>query len=116
MFLWEAPSGRTIRVFNGHHYTMFDQLMLSWHDSVDRMAEGWAGLAAHLDGIDYGLDFVYLTSTASPVMWDNAPPNPYMPDLLRRWNDAGRGPTVRYATFDDLRERAMTVPDEALPR
>ena len=74
--------GRTIRVFNGHHYTMFDQLMLSWHDSVDRMAEGWAGLATRLDDIGYGLDFVYLTSTAAPVMWDNAPPNPFMPDLL----------------------------------
>jgi hypothetical protein len=116
MFLWEAPSGRTIRVFNGHHYTMFDQLMLSWHDSVDKMAEGWAGLAQRLEDIDYGLDFVYLTSTAAPVMWDNAPPNPFMPDLLARWNAADRGPAVRYATFDDLRDRVMQVPDETLPR
>ena len=93
MFLWEAPSGRTLRVFNGHHYTMFDQLMLSWHDSVDRMAEGLGRSSTRGSmSIDYGLDFVYLTSTASPVMWDNAPPNPYMPDLLQRWNDAERGP------------------------
>lgn len=116
IFLWEAPSGRTIRVFNGHHYTMFDQLLLSWHDSVDRMAEGWSSLSTWLDGIGYGLDFVYLTSTAAPVMWDNAPPNPYMPDLLARWNAAGHGPSVRYATFDDLRQRVLEVPEETLPR
>lgn len=115
MFMWEAPSGRSLRVFNGHHYTMFDQLLLAWHDSVDRMAEGWANLAHWLDGIDYGLDFVYLTSTCSPVMWDNAPPNPFMPDLLQRWNEAGHGPTVRYATFDDLRERALAIPESELP-
>jgi alpha-mannosidase len=114
MFLWEAPSGRSIRVFNGHHYTMFDQLMLAWHDSVDRMAEGWAGLAQRLDEIEYPLDFVYLTSTCSPVMWDNAPPNPFMPDLIRRWNEADHGPPVRYATFDDLRERALAVPEAEL--
>jgi alpha-mannosidase len=115
LFLWEAPSGRALRVFNGHHYTMFDQLLLAWDDSVDRMTEGWNALAGTLRDIDYPLPFVYLTSTCSPIMWDNAPPNPFLPDLIRRWNESGRTPRVRYATLDDLRERAHAVPDSELP-
>jgi hypothetical protein len=114
MFLWEAPSGRKIRVWNGNHYTMFDQLLYSWEDSVDRMAEGWAAYERHLEAMGYPHDFFYLTTTCSPVMWDNAPNNPYLPDLIRRWNESGRGPRVRYATFDDLRARAATVPDDKL--
>lgn len=116
MFLWEAPSGRTLRVFNGNHYTMFDQLLHTWDDSVDRMREGWGAYEARLREMGYPFDFAYLTSTCSPVMWDNAPPNPFLPDLIRRWNEAECGPAVRYATFDDLRERAMRVPDAALRR
>ena len=113
MFLWEAPSGRKLRVFNGNHYTMFDQLLLAWDDSVERMRDGWHAHAATLEQLGYPLDFVYLTSTCSPIMWDNAPPNPFLPDLIHRWNveTADEGlPHIRYATFDDLRERAMQVP------
>lgn len=115
MFLWEAPSGRKLRVFNGNHYTMFDQLLNAWDDSVERMQEGWGAHQKRLTELEYPLDFVYLTSTCSPVMWDNAPPNPFMPDLIRRWNEADCGPRISYSTFDDLRERAMRVPDSQLP-
>ncbi len=76
MFLWEAPSGRTIRVWNGNHYTMFDQILNSWDDSVDRMAESWGKYSKHLERLGYPFDFFYLTSTCAPVMWDNAPNNP----------------------------------------
>ncbi len=116
MLLWEAPSGRTLRVFNGNHYTMFDQLLLAWDDSVERMQLGWQAYQQRLQQIGYPLDFVYLTTTCSPVMWDNAPPNPFLPDLIQRWNAADCGPHIRYATFDDLRQRAMQVPDAHLPR
>jgi hypothetical protein len=115
MFMWEAPSGRRLRVLNGHHYTMFDQVMFAWDDSVDRMAEGWDILAARLRDLDYALPFVYLTSTCSPVMWDNAPPNPFLPSLIQRWNEAGRGPRVGYVTLDDVRERALGVPEADMP-
>jgi len=115
MFLWEAPSGRKLRVWNGNHYTMFDQLLTAWDDSVDRMAEGWKKYEQHLESIGYPFDFFYLTSTCSPVMWDNAPNNPFLPDLVERWNKAGRGPMVRYATLGDLRARASSIPDSELP-
>jgi alpha-mannosidase len=115
MFMWEAPSGRRLRVLNGHHYTMFDQLLLAWDDSVERMADGWNVLTQRLQDIRYQLPFVYLTSTCSPVMWDNAPPNPFLPDLVQRWNDSRLGPPVRYVTLDDVRERALAVPEAELP-
>jgi alpha-mannosidase len=115
MFLWEAPSGRKIRVFNGNHYTMFDQLLYAWDDSVDRMAKGWAEFSGNLEKQKYPHDFVYLTTTCSPVMWDNAPPNPFLPSLVQRWNEARNGPPIRYATFDDLRLRAAQTPDSQLP-
>jgi hypothetical protein len=115
LFAWQAPSGRRLRVFNGSHYTMFDQLLNVWDDSVERMAEGWDAFHARLTRIDYRLPFVCLTSTCSPIMWDNAPPNPYLPDLIRRWNEQPRGPRIRYATFDDLRERVLRIPDDDVP-
>lgn len=115
LFDWRAPSGRRLRVFNGSHYTMFDQLLNAWDDSVDRMAEGWKAFHERLCSGGYRLPFVYLTSTCSPIMWDNAPPNPFMPDLIRRWNEEGRGPRIRYATFDDLKDRIARVPEEQIP-
>jgi len=115
LFAWEAPSGRRLRVFNGNHYTMFDQLLNAWDDSVERMAAGWDALHDRLRRSGYRLPFVYLTSTCSPVMWDNAPPNPYLPDLIRRWNEQERGPRIRYATPDDLRTRILRVRDGEVP-
>jgi alpha-mannosidase len=116
VFDWEGPSGRAIRVFNGYPYTMFDQLFFSWDDSVDRMADGWRVLDRRLRDEGYGLPFLFLTSTCSPVLWDNAPPNPYLPSLLERWNDAALGPPARYVTYDDLRERVLNLTDVAAQR
>ena len=115
LFTWQAPSGRRLRVFNGSHYTMFDQILNAWDDSVQRMAEGWDSFSERLIRTGYRLPFVYLTSTCSPIMWDNAPPNPYLPDLIRRWNEQQLGPRIRYATFDDLRDRVMGIPDDEIP-
>ena len=109
VFNWQAPSGRELRVFNGHAYTMFDQLLYAWDDSVDRMGAGWRELEARLHETGYSLPFVYLTSTCSPVMWDNGPPNPFLPELVTKWNESELGPIVRYATFDDLLERVSAI-------
>ena len=40
------------------------------------------------------------------------------PNLIQRWNletEREELPLIRYATFDDLRERAMQVPASQLP-
>jgi alpha-mannosidase len=115
MFRWESPSGRHLRVFNGSAYTMFDQALFAWDNSTARMEQGWSLLERHLRTIGYSLPFVYLTSTCSPVLWDNSPPNPFLPGLVERWNETDRTPRIRYATLDDVRERALSVPDEVLP-
>jgi alpha-mannosidase len=109
LFRWEAPSGRALPVFNGHAYTMFDQLLYAWDDSVDRMAAGWRELEGRLLETGYSLPFVYLTSTCSPVMWDNGPPNRFLPELIAKWNESDVGPTIRYATFDDLLDRVGAI-------
>jgi hypothetical protein len=112
VFRWQAPSGRGLRVLNGHAYTMFDQLLYAWDDSVDRIAAGWSELESRLLETGYSLPFVYLTSTCSPVMWDNGPPNPFLPELVAKWNESELGPIIRYATFDDLLERVSAIADD----
>ncbi|BCP55189.1 alpha-mannosidase [Kaistia sp. 32K] len=115
IFRWRTPSGRELRVMNGNHYTMFDQVLLSWERSLDSMASGLSDYVGHLDRIGYPHDFLYLTTTAAPEMWDNAPPNPAVAELIRRWNEEGREPAIRYVTTEDLAERIKAIPDDQLP-
>jgi alpha-mannosidase len=115
-FRWEAPSGRSLLVLNGNHYTMFDQILRSWDDSPESMKHGWDDYAGHLESIGYSQDFIALSSTCSPIMWDNAPPNPFLPPLIERWNRENRMPEIRYATLDEVRERAMRIDHARLPR
>lgn len=115
VFRWRTPSGRELRVMNGNHYTMFDQILLTWERSTDAMARGLADYVEHLDRIGYPHDFLYLTTTAAPEMWDNAPPNPAVARLIRKWNSEGRSPAIRYVTTEDLANRIAAVPADHLP-
>jgi len=45
-------------------------------------------------------------------MWDNGPPNPFLPELVNKWNESELGPIIRYATFDDLLERVTAISDD----
>jgi len=115
VFRWRTPSGRELRVMNGNHYTMFDQIFLTWDRSLDSMQRGLADYVAHLERIGYPHDFLYLTTTAAPEMWDNSPPNPSVARLIRQWNEAGLQPPVRYVTTEDLAERIHQIPEDELP-
>ncbi len=115
IFRWQTPSGRELRVMNGNHYTMFDQILLTWERSLDSMAHGLTAYVEHLDRVGYPHDFLYLTTTAAPEMWDNAPPNPGVARLIRQWNEEGRQPPIRYVTTEDLAERIKAIPDDRLP-
>jgi len=115
-FLWEAPSGRSLLVLNGNHYTMFDQILRAWDDSTASMKRGWDDYAGHLESIGYPHEFIALSSTCSPIMWDNAPPNPFLPPLIERWNREGLMPEIRYATLDEVRERAQRIDRDNLPK
>ena len=81
VFRWQGPSGREILVMNGAHYTMFDQLLYTWENSIERMQEGLAHYLG-ISGMAYAHDFIYLTTAATPVCWDNSPP-PRVARLIR---------------------------------
>jgi hypothetical protein len=115
IFRWLAPSGRELRVMNGNHYTMFDQIFLTWENSLDSMRRGWSRYETHLSQMGYPHDFVYLTATASPEMWDNSPPNSATAALIRRWNEQGLEPSIRFVTAEDLRQRIQQLPAHVLP-
>lgn len=115
VFRWQAPSGRELLVMNGNHYTMFDQLLYSWDHSIERMQQGLAEYHEVLDAIAYPHDFLYLTTTNPPQMWDNAPPNLKVAELIRQWNDAGTQPAIRYVTPAMLLDRIRQIPPDTLP-
>lgn len=114
IFNWKSPSGRSMRVMNGAHYTMFDQLLNTWDNDLDKMAEGFKIYEEHLAKRGWPHDFVYLTTAAAPVCWDNSPPNRSVAELIRQWNAEGRSPHIRYITPDQLRQRVDQIPDTAL--
>lgn len=115
VFRWEAPSGRSILVMNGAHYSMFDQVLYSWDRDLDRMQEGWSEYLAHLARIGYAHDFCYLTTTYPPQMWDNSPPNRAVAGLIRSWNEAGDRTPIRYVTPETLLERVLELPQAQVP-
>jgi alpha-mannosidase len=115
VFRWRAPSGRELRVLNGNHYTMFDQILLTWERSLDAMRKGLDDYTRHLDGIGYPHDFLYLTTTAAPEMWDNSPPNLPVAKLIREWNARALMPRIRYVTSEDLVARVGALPADRLP-
>ena len=115
VFRWAAPSGRELRVMNGNHYTMFDQICRTWERSVDSMRQGMDEYLRYLEGIGYPHDFLYLTTTAAPEMWDNSPPNLPVAKLIRKWNERGLEPRIRYVTSEDLASRISALPVDSLP-
>lgn len=102
VFRWQTPSGAELRVMNGEHYTMFDQLFNTSSGKLDEMQRGVEAYLERLEKQSYPHNFVYLTSTNIPVCWDNSPPNPETAYLIRQWNEEGRQPVIRYVTPDEL--------------
>ncbi|MHB1310277.1 MAG: glycoside hydrolase family 38 N-terminal domain-containing protein, partial [Limisphaerales bacterium] len=115
VYRWRGPSGRELLVMNGEHYSMFDQ----WCDTSSRNPETiQAGLykyLRHLTELKYPYDFVYLSATHAPQMYDNSPPNQDLPDLVRQWNKAGRHPRLRLVTPNELLARLHQIPRDQIP-
>jgi len=114
-FLWETPSGRRLRVMNGHHYSSFDQILQTAERSLDLMESSFAAYERDvLQPRGYAQDFLYMTLTNVPVMYDNGQPNLISSQLIEQWNREGRQPAIRFVTPDQLRERLLEVPEEQL--
>jgi len=114
VFRWLTPSKRELLVMNGAHYTMFDQLMDTPSDSLEKMEEGYKLYIDYLAKMDYDLDFIYLTTANAPVCYDNAPPNLEVANLIREWNNKGKQPRIRYITPDMLLDIIKGVDSDKL--
>ncbi len=115
IFRWKGPSGKEIYVMNGNHYTMFDQLLYTWENSVDRMKEGLDIYLEHLKTKEYKEDFLYLTTAAAPVCWDNSPPSTDVAKLIDEWNNKFKTPLIRYITPNELLKKIKEKPLEEYP-
>lgn len=110
VFRWQGASGAEIWVMNGAHYTMFDQLLYTWENSIQAMQEGLDTYLEHLAKMDYRHDFIYLTTAAAPVCWDNSPPSIDVARLIRTWNERGLQPGIRFITTNELLEKIKCLP------
>lgn len=115
VYRWKGPSGRELLVMNGEHYSMFDQWCRTNSRDLDTIQGGLQKYLRHLKGLNYPYDFVYLSATHAPLMYDNSPPNQDLPDVVRRWNREGRRPRLRLATSNDVLARIRQIPAAAIP-
>jgi hypothetical protein len=106
-FWWQGPSGREVLAWNGYHYLFGrNQAGLGNWDLVERMLPRWVKQLE--DDPDYPYDFLYCEST-HPVRVDNGPPDPRMPEFVKRWNGEERPFKFQFVTTTEfgklLRER-----------
>ena len=119
-FRWKGPGGeggkdaREILAFNGEHYQAFDRETKLRNGNLDEMVAGLNGYVQRLLHFKYPYDFVYLTATHH---WfaDNNPPNPRLAEMVRKWNDEGRTPRVRFILPEELLARVRKQPAETIP-
>jgi hypothetical protein len=115
VYRWRGPSGRELLVMNGEHYSMFDQ----WCDPSSRnlhtIQAGLYKYLRHVKGLNYPYDFVYLSATHAPMMYDNSPPNQDLPGIVRQWNEQGREPRLRLVTPNELLARLKQIPRDQIP-
>jgi hypothetical protein len=113
-FRWAGPGARSLLVFSGEHYNTFSREAGLRVPDMDRMQAGLNRYLSRLQERGWPHDFAYLTAT-HPFMDDNGPPNAELPGIVRRWNEEGRGPSIRLVTPEQLFERVAALPESALP-
>jgi hypothetical protein len=115
-FRWQGPAGRPLPVFNGTHYNTFTRESQYPGASTATMQESLDAYLARLTAAGHPPGFTVLTAT-NPFNSDNYPPDPLLGEMVRRWNDEGRHPLIRFATpemvLDRFREQAAEVPEFA---
>ncbi len=116
LFRWQTPSGREVTVFSGEHYNAFGrEVGLNRPDlSLERVEQGLKHYFTRLKDKGWSHDFAILTAT-HPMMDDNGPPNPELPELVRRWNAAGKTPFIRIASVDEVFKKIATINKKKIP-
>jgi len=115
VYRWRSPGGREIFVMNGEHYTMFDQWTDNHLGNLDTIKSGIDRYIRYVTSLGYPYDFVYLTATCAPSAYDNSPPNFDLPAIVKKWNEEGRQPRLKYVTPHDILERIRQIPLESIP-
>ncbi|MBK7031309.1 MAG: hypothetical protein IPH45_19845 [Bacteroidales bacterium] len=115
VYRWQSPGGREILVMNGEHYSMFDQWTNNHTGSLDTVQTGLDKYLSYVASMNYPYDFVYLTATCAPYAYDNSPPNFDLPAMVKRWNEEGRQPKLRFVTPKDILARIKQIPYENIP-
>lgn len=115
VYRWRGPSGRELLVVNGEQYSMFDQWCDTSSRNLDTIQAGLYSYLRHVKGLGYPYDFVYLSATHAPLMYDNSPPNQDLPDIVRAWNEEGRRPRLRLVTPNELLDRIRQIPRDRMP-
>lgn len=115
MFKWRTPSGRTLKVFSGHHYSTFDVVTSPCTTPVTEMKAAMDAFWALLQEMGYPYDFLFLSSTNVPVAYDNGGPSLMTAEKVREWNTHSDYPTIEYVTSEQFAHKLACVPDESLP-
>lgn len=113
-FWWKTPDGRKLLSFVGEHYSLFSQFFHTWEADTGVMHKGICDYIERLSKQNYQWDFIFLTAT-NPPMFDNNCPDAGLPDLIKRYNEEKHEYTVRFATPEMLREKLLSMGEEAFP-
>ncbi|HTP10977.1 MAG TPA: hypothetical protein VMP08_22135, partial [Anaerolineae bacterium] len=95
VFLWQAPSGRTLPAHNGWQYSKATDFGLG-DETDERFMEWLPRIEAYLDEIHYPLPFIMLEGF-HPFGDNGSAWNAYA-EFARRWNESGRTPHLITAT------------------
>jgi alpha-mannosidase len=115
VYRWQSPGGQQLLVMNGEHYTMFDQWTNVYTNNLDTIKKGLDRYLMQLESINYPYDFAYLSATCAPFAYDNSPPNFDLPGIVRKWNEEGRQPRLRFVTPADILESVKKIPYASIP-
>src|SRR6478752_7343877 len=123
-FRWAAPSGKELTVYSGEHYNAFTRetgMRIGAPNAgvgrdfrIDTMRQGLENYFARLEKKGWNHDFAILTAT-HPCMDDNGPPNPLLCEVVRQWNETGRGPFVRIVSLEEMFTRIAELGPDKLP-
>ena len=105
VFLWQAPSGRTLPAHNGWQYSKANDFGLA-NDSDEVFLEWLPKIEAYLTEIDYPLPFLMLEGYHP--YGDNGSAWGAFAEFACRWNETGRSPPIITATPRMFWERVKT--------
>lgn len=113
-FWWETPDGRRLLSFVGEHYSLFSQFFGTCEANTGLMEQGISDYVKRLEAQGYLWDFAFLTAT-NPPMFDNNCPDAGLADFIRRYNEENHEYKVRFATPEMLRDKLLSMGEDAFP-